>query len=623
MALITEASIQEVKDKLDALAVVGDHMRLEKRSGRYWGCCPFHHEKTPSFTVNPDLKTYYCFGCHKGGTVINFLMEMDKLSFPEAVETLARRFGVPLAYENSGGSPAEEGAARQKEELFELYRRTAGTFHHFLLEKTEGGAAKEYIVSRGISIEMIEQFRLGYAPADRRWLYRFLSAKGYSEEFLDKSGLFSSRYRGMPLFAGRLMFPITDRQGRTVAFGGRALPGARQSDGREPPKYINSPELEIYKKGQTFFAIDRALPAIRETGAAYIAEGYMDVIALHQAGIAAAVAPLGTAFTADQARLLRRWAEKVYLFLDADGAGQEATVKAILTCRRNGLAAAVVIPGGGGEAGPGGPEAPPDPAAPKDPAEILQKFGPEALQKAAKCYINDFEYLVNRSKTRFDLSGVEGKAGAAASVFPYVETLDSAVSREACLAALADSLGVDRGAVLHDYRSFERRGGEAGTAAGSRGSGEKSRKEEPLQNTRPVRQNDELSLLIAVSVNQNLYTKFRSALSIGEIEDPFAKELFIALEECFVHDESGMDNLLARVSSEALRNFVLERGSSKEFSVNPEQLIRDGVKKVRRKRLERRLSEIDIRLRIPGRLPEDDENGLLAEKMDIRAELRR
>ncbi|MDR2786135.1 MAG: DNA primase, partial [Treponema sp.] len=343
---IAPSSIQEVNDRVDAIAVVGEYVRLEKRSGRYWGCCPFHQEKTPSFTVDPDRKMYYCFGCHQGGNIIKFVMEMDKASFPEAVELLAKKAGVELVYE--GGNDYEGQRDTHKDDLYVLYDKLAGSFHYLLMEKPEYNHAKRYILERGITEEMLDRFRLGYAPGDRSWLFRFLSKKSYSPELLAISGLFYPDYPQSAFFHNRLMFPIADRQGKTVAFGGRLLSG----DG---PKYINSRESDIYRKGATLFAIDLAMSEIRRTKTAYLAEGYMDVIALHQAGITNAVAPLGTAFTDDQARLLKRWAERICLVFDADGAGQTAAVKAILSCRKNSLDCSVVVPGrqlpGNGEDG--------------------------------------------------------------------------------------------------------------------------------------------------------------------------------------------------------------------------------------------------------------------------------
>ncbi|MDR1374127.1 MAG: DNA primase, partial [Treponema sp.] len=295
MPYIAESTIQELNDKLDAVTVVGEYVRLEKRGGRYWGLCPFHNEKTPSFTVDPDRKAYYCFGCGQGGGIINFVMEMDKLSFPEAVETLAKGLGIEVIHENIGTGEKNGGKTLRLEELTELYRRVAVSFHHFLMQKEEGRGALKYVLSRGIEGELLERFRLGYAPQDRSWLFRFLKAKGYSEEFLGSSGLFSKNYPRQAFFANRLVFPIADRQGRTVAFGGRFLEEETAPPGRsQGPKYLNSAESELYKKRETLFAIDLALPEIRKTKEVYLAEGEMDGIALHQAGVSNAVAPLGT-----------------------------------------------------------------------------------------------------------------------------------------------------------------------------------------------------------------------------------------------------------------------------------------------------------------------------------------
>jgi DNA primase len=624
LALIAKSTVQEVNDRLDAVAVVSEYVRLEQRGGRWWARCPFHgngQEKTPSLKVDPDQKSYYCFGCQKGGSVINFVMEMDKVSFPEAVKTLARKCGVEIIYE-SGGAEAETSEADNlhKEQMLELYRRTAGTFHHFLLEKNEGKAALDYLLSRAISRDMIERFRLGYAPADRNWLYSFLKSKGYSEAFLDTSGLFSARHAGFPLFTGRLMFPIADRQGRTVAFGGRALPGAVQYDGREPPKYINSPELETYKKGQTLFAIDLALPEIRRTKTVYLAEGYMDVIALHQAGITSAVAPLGTAFTEEQAKLLRRWADRVVLVFDSDEAGQTAALKGIITCRKNGLSCSLTIPGQVNGANL------------KDPADILQKFGADTLNNSMKSVIIDFEYIIARGRAAYDVSVPEGKTRALALLFPYVEALDSAIERDDCIGAAADAFGVDREAVRRDYD--RRPAGRTGHRA--------SREEVPNRQAGvvianpavpagPVRMNDELFLLTVVSVNTYLYPEFRGALEISAIEDPAAKELFVAMEECFIHEESGMDALLSRISVEQLRNFIIERGTSAEFrgdsKRDPKRLMEDGIKRIKGKKFRRRLSEISAELRMRERNPGNGSGGdlaeLIAEKMYIDTEIRK
>jgi DNA primase len=612
---IAQSSVQEVLNRTDAIAVVEDHLRLEKRGGRYWGRCPFHsggQEKTPSFTVDPDQKLYYCFGCRKGGGIIDFVMEMDKTSYPETIRNLARKFGVELSYEG-GGDWAEESWQEEqsrKEQLFELYRRTALTFSHFLLEKPEGKPALDYLLSRGISLEMIKQFRLGYSPAARDWLYGFLQGKGYSAEFLDGSGLFSANYRGMAFFTSRLMFPIADRQGRIAAFGGRAMPGAIQSDGKEPPKYINTREIETYKKGQVLYALDLALPEIRRGKTVYLAEGYMDVIALHQAGITSAVAPCGTAFTDEQAKTLRHWADAAVLVFDADEAGQQAAVKGIITCRKNGLRCYLVKPDKSGEEL-------------KDPAEILQRFGAEALTKSMKCVILDFEYLIAQGKALYDTKQPQGKMQALAILYPYFDALGSQAEQDDCVQRAADEMRVEKSAVLKDYEHWQRSVRDA----------QKPNLEEGLQTETTIPLNNELGLLAVVSVNMNLYPEFRAAVDMKDIEDANAKELFVALEECFAHEEDSLDALIARIATPKLRRFIIERGISPEFRGDekrePRKLMEDGIRRVKEKKLRRRLSEIGAELRLRERNSGSGESGgsdvddLIAEKMFIDAEIRK
>jgi DNA primase len=610
---IAKSSIQEVLDRIDAIAVVEDYLRLEKRGGRYWGRCPFHsggQEKTPSFKVDPDQKLYYCFGCHKGGGMIDFVMEMDKITYPEAIKHLAHKFGVELTYEGGGEENTGDWEAEQsrREQLYELYRRTALSFSHFLREKPEGKPALDYLLSRSISMEMIERFRLGYSPADRNWLYGFLQGKGYSAEFLDNSGLFSANYRGMAFFSDRLMFPIADRQGRITAFGGRALPGTVQSDGKEPPKYINTREIETYKKGQILYALDLALPEIRRSKTVYLAEGYMDVIALHQAGITNAVAPCGTAFTDEQAKVLRHWADTAVLVFDSDEAGQKAAVKGIVTCRANGLACSVVVPGADNE----------DEL--KDPAAILQEFGADILNKSMKSVILDLRYLITRGKALYDTSTPQGKAQALATLYPYFDALDSEAERNACIETAADEMRVDKAAVLADYERGRRTGDKA-----------PRKNVEEVSAVSTIRMNDELFLLTVVSVNTELYPEFRAFIERREIEieDPAAKELYVALEECFRNEESGTESLIARIASPVLRNFIIERGISPEFRADskrdPRKLMEDGIRRVKGKKLYRRLSEIGAEMR----LRERDSGGagsdfqdLITEKMYIDAEIR-
>jgi len=606
LALISKRTIAEVNSRLDAISVVGDYVRLEQKSGRWWGRCPFHgggQEKTPSFKVDPDLKMYHCFGCNKGGSVIGFVMEMDKLSYPEAIKNLANKIGIEIIYEE-GANAETESDNTFKEELYELYRRATLTFQHFLSENKEGKDALKYILDRGITKETIENFKLGFAPGDRDFLHNFLKQKGYSDSFLEKSGLFSSRYKTIPLFSGRLMFPITDRQGKIVAFGGRSLPGALQSDGKEPPKYINSPETEIYKKGQTLFAIDSAKPQMRQTKTVYIAEGYIDVMALHQCGITNAVAPLGTAFTDEQASWLRRWVDNINLIFDNDDAGQKAAYKAILTCRKNGINCSIVDMQND--------ENDENSDKFKDPGEILQNFGSEILKKKVKFIINDFEYLILRAKTQFAVKG--DIIGAARFMFPYLDALESEVERSDYITRIADIYKIERNAVSKDFLQWK-------------SSGFKNHEEKPaeIKQELKIHKNDDLRLLVSVALNMELFKDFRTSLEIKEIDDPAAKELFIAMEDCFKHDEDGIDSLLGRIGDDNLRKFVSDCGTSGEFKGDFRKFMEDGIKRIKIKKFEKRSSEINSQMRESERTEQNtaDIDELLSEKMFIDSQIRK
>jgi len=621
MALISKLTIQEVNTRLDAISVVSDYVRLEKKSGRWWGRCPFHaggQEKTPSFKVDPDLKMYHCFGCNKGGSVIGFVMEMENLTYPETIKSLAKKMGIDIVYEEGGEKEGEDSSI--KEELYELYRRVTVTFQHFLNEKPEGQNALDYLKDRGINSEMIDLFKLGFAPADRDFLHRFLKQKGYSDDFLEKSGLFSARYKTIPLFSNRLMFPITDRQGRITAFGGRALPGTVQSDGNEPPKYINSPETEIYKKGQTLFAIDHAKTEIRKTKFVFLVEGYMDVIALHQAGASNSVAPLGTAFTAEQALWLRRQADRVVLIFDDDEAGQKAAYKAIITCRKSGLVCDLVCLQNALKKEISEIDAKKF----KDPADILQKFGPQTLNKILNYTINEFEYLISLGIFKNSAGGSINRA--ADFLFPYLESLDSEIERDDCISKIADAIRVENNAVKKDYTNWKKEGSTRASA---------EEKQTSVFTELSVRRNAELILLTVAAINMELYPDLRAAIEIKEIDDPAAKELFIALEECFQHNESGIDSLLARIKDEPLRNFIVSRGDSPEFRGNAEiapcRLMTDGINEIKKKRLRKRLTEISAEIRqiernngsMNGELNDNtDIEELLAEKKIIDSQIR-
>ncbi len=595
MSKIPEQLVREILDRTDIIAVIGEHVRLQRSGNEYKGLCPFHAEKTPSFYVIPGKNIFHCFGCQKGGDVITFLREIDKLGFTEAVELLAKRAGIALEVEEA---PSEE--EKERRSLYELYERLAGTFQ-WLLEKESATDVREMLRKRGIPDELAKAFRLGYSPPDRRWLYGFLRSKGYSESFLGRSGLFSANSPGFPLFAGRLMFPISDARGRTIAFGGRLLQG-------EGPKYINSPDTALFHKQDSLFAIDKALTAIKSAGAVLVCEGYMDALSFHAAGVAHAVAPLGTAFTPSQARLIKRWADHVLLCFDADDAGQRAAERACSISAAAGLEAFVVtLPGG------------------KDASEILEKDGPGTLQKNGDFTINGNEFLVRRSRKLFDTGTVEGKAKAAAYLYPFIDALDAEIKRSAFLDFASRELGANPTSIRSDYEAAKRVVG----ARPQRGVGTGA--------VSPARaaQTPDLVFLAAVVLSADRYLDVRSKVALDDLDDYRARDLYIALEEAYRAEDLGVESVLVRVEDETARFFVRECAAHGVFSANPDRLVDDGIVVVRRRSIARRRERILTRIaELEARGGSQCESGsgassqehpslndLLYEKMQLDAEL--
>lgn len=450
---ISKDTISQVEKQTDIVALIGAYTHLEERGRDWWGCCPFHKESTASFHVEPYKGFYYCFGCHASGTAVKFVMEMEKLSFPLAIEFLAKKAGVAIEYEDTGfGDEGEEEKNAQKEteklkaDLKNLYERVAKTFHHFLLHEDEGKSALFYAQKRGLKLQTIEKFKLGFAPEDRHWLRKFLKEKSFSDDFLNKSGLFSKKYPDAAFFSNRLIFPIFDRFGGVVAFGGRDLSGAVMANGSKVPKYLNSGDLVQYKKGETLYALNFALDAIRHSKRVIFCEGYMDVIAYHQCSVFEAVAPLGTALTTEQIKIVKPFVKEVLLSFDNDNAGFEATRRAILMLREVGLSVKVIqIPGG------------------KDPAEIVEKSGESAtrvLTNIVENAIFDSTFLLTKLGALYNADETEGKKRIVAGFFPYILSLSSQVASsvqiEACQKELALKISSSLDAVKSDFAQYKK-----------------------------------------------------------------------------------------------------------------------------------------------------------------------
>lgn len=408
-----EEVIEEVRTRSDIVEVIGSYVKLKRSGSGFVGLCPFHNEKTPSFSVNPARQMYKCFGCGVGGNVLTFIMEYENYSFPEAVKYLAERNGIELP--ESEFTEEQKRRAGIRNTILEINTKAA-RFFYGMLRSPAGKYAYEYLENRGLSEDTIIHFGLGYAGSGTA-LYQYLKKEGYQDNILKETGLFKMDEKGVyDKFWNRVMFPIMDLSGHVIGFGGRVMGDAK-------PKYLNSPETKVFDKSRNLFGLNFAKQGKRKN--IILCEGYMDVIAMHQAGFTNAVASLGTAFTEGQAVLLKRYVEEVLLLYDSDGAGVKAALRAIPILRRNGIRGKVVS------------------LAPyKDPDEFIGAKGAEEFEKRLSEAENSFFFEIDAIRNEYQMSDPDQKTKFIHEVAKKLLVFVDKVERDNYLEAIAAKHGI-------------------------------------------------------------------------------------------------------------------------------------------------------------------------------------
>lgn len=409
MPWYSEEQIEEVRSRSDIVSVIGRYVRLKRAGSGYTGLCPFHNEKTPSFHVNPARQMYKCFGCGVGGNVLTFVMEYENLTFPEAMEMLAQEAGIELPKQELTAQQKQQESLRQT--LLEINKKAA-RYYFALLKSPRGKPGYDYLTGRGLSDETILHFGLGYAGQGGGELYQYMKKEGYSDSVLKETGLFKMDERGAyDKFWNRVMFPIMDANNRVIGFGGRVMGDAK-------PKYLNSPETKIFDKSRNLFGLNYAKRGKRSN--MILCEGYMDVIALHQAGFTNAVASLGTAFTEQQANLIRRYTDEVLLTYDSDGAGIKAAMRAIPMLRRAGITGKVIHM---------------EPY--KDPDEFIKNLGAEEFEKRMEEAQNSFFFEIEVIKKNYSMSDPEQKTKFIHETAKKLLVFEDKIQRDNYLEAVA------------------------------------------------------------------------------------------------------------------------------------------------------------------------------------------
>ena len=561
MPVYSDSTINAIKARLTMSEVVQWFIPVVNRGGRHWAKCPFHgggNERTPSFSINDKDGFYHCFGCGESGDMFTFVMKMEHLSFPEAVEFLASKSGVEIQKEH-GKEKKERG---ESDVLLDLNQRLQGTFHHILTKTEQGQKGMDYLRRRKISDEMIERFALGYVPSDTSWLHSFLISKGYSDEILRKSGLFSQNHYPYPLFADRLVFPVRNRQGRTIAFSGRDLSGRENA-----PKYVNSPETSVYSKRHNCFGLYEALDTLKKGDVpAILVEGNFDVVAMHQAGLSSAVAPLGTAFTEEQADLLSRYTDRIDLLFDSDGAGEKATTKAISIIHSKGLECYVHRLSIG-----------------KDASEIVEKEGEKALSDDFKAADSAFDYLVNNTAKSYDIRTPRGKSGFVRAISPFLQSTESNVERESYILSLSTYLSVPEETIREDMaNSSERMAPREDDSAGP--------DDGPVKRFNSAAVSIDLYAMLFLANHRDLFRQYRTRISFGDLRDREAQTIYMALENAMRNEISSNELFLSLISDERVRNdvatsFALDEYRSGRISALDEATDRIALRGLEEQRL--------------------------------------
>ena len=500
MAYYSDELIEEVRSRNDIVDVISGYVRLTKKGSTYFGLCPFHNEKTGSFSVSPNKQMYYCFGCGAGGNVFTFLMQYENFSFPEAMEALAERAGIELPKQEMSAQAKKEADKRQI--LLEI-NKAAGKYYYMLLRSEHGKQAYEYFKKRELSDATMQKFGLGYSDKYSDDLYRYLRKLGYDDAILKESGLVSiDEVRGgHDKFWNRAMFPIMDVHNKVFGFGGRGM-----GDGE--PKYLNSPETKVFDKSRNLYALNFARQTKKPQ--MLLCEGYMDVIALHQAGFDNAVASLGTAFTSGHASLLKRYTKEVYLTFDSDGAGIKAALRAIPILKEVGLTAKVI-----------------NMKPYKDPDEFIKALGAEEYQKRIDAAENSFMFEIRILEQKYDMKDPEGKTAFQTEVAKKLLDFTTELERNNYMEAVADKYHMSFEALRNLVNQLGTQGGlvKERTPLKSGLNEKKHKKEDGMKQSQKL-------LLTWLIEYDNLYDKIKDIITPEDFtEDIFRKVAELLYEQ--------------------------------------------------------------------------------------------
>lgn len=546
---------EQVRSQANIVEIVSEYVPLKKRGSSYWGCCPFHGEKTPSFSVSPDKNFFYCFGCHAGGDVFTFIMKEENCTFQEALKILANKLGIPIPEREKTKQEIErEKEAKEIIAANELATR----FYQACLAKSEyGKIAQRYLAGRGITPAIIEKFSIGVSLPVYTSLVKALGKRGCKPELLIKAGLaVRGRNGAYDKFRGRVMIPIEDARGHVVGFGGRTL-----EQNTDTAKYMNTAETEWFNKRTLLFGLHAAFKEIKKRRQAIIVEGYMDAISLHAAGIDWAVASMGTAFSAEQAKLLARVCDEVVFSYDSDEAGLRADVRAVSIARGAGLKVRVLaVPDG------------------KDPDEFVRKHGTDAYLELIKNASDGIDFQMRQTIAQNNVSNLAGKVEAVSNILPFLLECKNDIEVAGHIRRLAQLLTIDESLIVSEYRKLARKNGRRVQA----------QVPQP-QSVRVKGAEDEAErqLLNILAKNLRLLLLYRDKIEQAGFQSPEHEEIYTALAEQLVKSPDGdvPAELFRSLNPQAAAEFAAIMAKNVQPG-DEEKLIADCIRTMNKGRLE-------------------------------------
>lgn len=553
--------LSEVRDRNDIVDVISPYVDLRVRGSLATGLCPFHNEKTPSFTVYINTQSYYCFGCGSGGDAITFIKNIENLDYTEAVTMLAERTGLALPADGY-----DDGVAKMKRRMYDANREAAKFFHSSLF-KPEGKTGLDYFLSRGLSMETIRHFGLGFAPDSWSSLIKHLKSKGFSEQEIIAADLAKKTQKGYVIdtFRNRAMFPIIDVKGSVIAFGGRVLDDSK-------PKYVNTSDTLVYKKSQGVFALNFAKRGSDKT--LILCEGYMDVIAYHQAGFENAVAGLGTAFTPEQAKLLSKYAEEVILSYDNDEAGQNATRKAIGILSRTPLRIRVARLQGG-----------------KDPDEIIKKYGKDKMRQILSSAVGDVEFDLQRAQQGFDLQTSDGKVAYLERAVDILSKIRNPIQWDVYASKLSAQLGVSKEAIVIQIekkaKQRARRETRDNFANAATFNDEALKKVNPERQKHLVAAKAEETLIASLLHNPDFYFKIKDKVSDSDFATDLNRRIYnVIASHIEQHRPIEITYFASELSDEEI-GYLVRLESMREKLGNTAQECLDCIRRMKDEKRER------------------------------------